>query len=757
LPDEAQARSVNIRGVVQGVGFRPFVFRLAHANALSGWVLNGEDGVEIHVEGPESRVDTFVRALLVNPPPAASIVSIDVRPSVSAGIQGFEIRRSELRSRPAARISPDMPICELCLRELFDPTDPRFAYPYINCMDCGPRYSILLGLPYDRSNTTMQHWAMDKQCSSQYEDPSDRRFHAQPLACPHCGPHYSLESPDGRLDDGRSAVERAAQLLAAGGIVAIKGLGGYHLACSATDARAVQLLRERKFRKEKPFAVMARNLETAHLLIDLSPAAEELLLSTPRPIVLAPARRELHAVAPGTNELGVMLPYTPLHHLLFQAGAPAALVMTSANRSSEPIAYQDEDARARLTGIADAFVVGQRSIARRVDDSVACAGAFGPVILRRARGYAPGVVSTIPIRTPVLALGADLKNTIALAVEGEVILSQHIGDLEHYSAFEALTEAVADLMRMYDVRWEQTLIVHDRHPQYVSTRYASQLPGMRRIGVQHHRAHIASAVAEREAWDKHVLGVAFDGTGYEDDGTICGGEIFTGSVRQGFLRAAQLRRASLLGGDAAARHPVQAAAGFLAQLNSLPDLRTAPFRFPQRYRDSTQLLRSGVRTFTTTSMGRLFDAAAALTGFTRPVTFEGQAAMWLEHLARRSGPVDPYPFPLQGIELDFRPLLMAVVRDRLQGRDPAAVARAFHLGIAHGLAHALQTLSRAHNLDTAVLSGGVFQNRLLLEDLGDLLANTALTVWTNNTVPPNDGGICLGQVALAVFEVAPHA
>jgi hydrogenase maturation protein HypF len=497
---------------------------------------------------------------------------------------------------------------------------------------------------------------------------------------------------------------------------------------------------------------MARDLECARGLAHFSEAAEELLLSPARPIVLAPARVTFAGVAPDTGESGVMLPYTPLHHLLFAAGAPDALVMTSGNRSSEPIAYRDDEARSSLEGIADAFLIGERPIARRVDDSVARAGAFGPVILRRSRGYAPGAVAQFPKRGPILALGADLKNAVALAAGGEVILSQHIGDLEHYPALEAFRETVRDLLAMYELRGEDLVLAHDAHPQYRSTREAAEFPAARRVAVQHHRAHIASVLAEREAWDQPVLGVAFDGTGYGDDGAIWGGEFFTGSVSAGLVRVAHLRPASLAGGDAAARFPVQAAAGFLAQLDSLPDFAAEPFGFPVRYHEAVKLLRSGLRRFTTTSMGRLFDAAAALIGFTRESTFEGQAAVWLEYQARQSAAGEPYPFPLEKGELDFRPLLAAVLHDRLRGRDPAAIARSFQAGVAAGLAH----VCRVHALGTIVLSGGVFQNELLLEDLRDLVAGGP-TIWTNHAVPPNDGGIALGQAAIAAFTEAPDA
>jgi hydrogenase maturation protein HypF len=753
------ACSIRVRGVVQGVGFRPFVYRLAGANTLNGWVLNAEEGVEIYIEGAKAGLDAFVHELKAQPPPAARIAEIDVQPAAPVGLRQFTIRTSQRREHPTVRISPDLPVCEDCLQELFDPVNPRYLYPYINCTNCGPRYTVVLALPYDRPNTTMKSWPLDDFCSAEYRDPGNRRFHAQPLACPACGPKYFLRQSSNRknnqTDETAAGIRHAAERLKTGQILAVKGLGGYHLACDAGNPTAVAAMRDRKYRKEKPFALMAKDLALARTLVHLSPEAESLLASIARPIVLAPAKLQFAGVAPDNNELGVMLPYTPLHHLLFAAGSPEVLVMTSANRSSEPIAYEDKDALNRLTEIADSFLIGERPIARRVDDSVARAGAFGPVILRRSRGYAPGAVATLPAPRSILALGADLKNTITLVVSGQAFVSQHIGDLDHYESLRAFQETIEDLISMYEVPWDEVLLVYDLHPEYFSTARAATYKAGERHAVQHHRAHIASVLAERGEWTKRVAGVSFDGTGYGDDGSIWGGEIFVGSVHEGFKRVAHLRRAALAGGDAAAHFPVQAAAGFLSQVDGLPEMQATPFNFPPRYRTAVELVRKAVRTFTTTSMGRLFDAAAALLGFTREVTFEGQAAMWLEQLARAAPMVEPYFFPFLGEELDFRPLLQAVAQDRLRGRNANEIARAFQRGIAQGLYDAVKMTCHEHALDTVVLSGGVFQNELLLEDLKSLLHDTStnapLQVWTNHFVPPNDGGISLGQAALAAF------
>jgi hydrogenase maturation protein HypF len=595
----------------------------------------------------------------------------------------------------------------------------------------------------------MKHWPFDEYCDGEYHDPANRRFHAQPVACAACGPKYYLRLGEQTVRGDGQAIDRAVELLKSGSIVAVKGLGGYHLACDARNAIAVRAMRERKFRKEKPFAVMVKDVTVVRELVSLSPDAETLLNSIARPIVLAPAKVDLPEVAPDNPELGVMLPYTPLQHLLFDAGAPQVLVMTSANRSSEPIAYGDQDALDRLSGIADAFLIGERPIARRVDDSVARAGAFGPAVLRRSRGYAPGAVATLPTERPILAVGADLKNTVTLVVRGQAFVSQHIGDLDHYEAFRAFEETIRDLMDMYEISWDDVLVVHDAHPEYRSTAHALRLPSAEKRAVQHHHAHVASVLAEHGEWEKRVLGISFDGTGFGDDRSIWGGEFFIGSLRTGLERIAHLRPASLPGGDAAAQYPVQAAAGFLAQLDGLPDLSRPPFSFPARYQTALQLVHRNVRTFPTTSIGRLFDTAAALLGFTREITFEGQAAMWLEHQARRASSGGPYPFPFVEGELDFRPLLEAVVQERATGRDVCEIARAFQAGIAAGVAAAAQELAQRERLDTVVLSGGVFQNEMLMEDLKALLEKSTLQIWTNRAVPSNDGGISLGQAGLA--------
>ncbi len=485
----ASACSIRVRGVVQGVGFRPFVYRLACANTLNGWVLNAEEGVEIHLEGAETGLEAFVRDLKAQPPPAASIAEIDVRPAEPVGLQEFTIRTSQRRERPTVRISPDLPVCDDCLRELFDPADPRYLYPYINCTNCGPRYTVVLALPYDRPNTTMKDWLLDDYCAAEYSDPGNRRFHAQPVACPACGPAtiftrslLSICTSETAAGAGGS-IRAAAEILRAGAILAVKGLGGYHLACDARNPAAVTALRDRKYPERKtlrPDGAGCR--DGAHPGRAFLGGGSSCSLPSRVPSCWRRQESNSRGSRPENNELGVMLPYTPLHHLLFAAGAPEILVMTSANRSSEPIAYEDEDALQRLTGIADSFLIGQRPIARRVDDSVARAGAFGPVVLRRARGYAPGAVASIPAERPILALGADLKNTITLVVNGQAFVSQHIGDLDDYQSFRAFDETIHDLVSMYEVRWDELLLVHDLHPQYLSTAHAASLGVPRKRG-----------------------------------------------------------------------------------------------------------------------------------------------------------------------------------------------------------------------------------------------------------------------------------
>jgi hydrogenase maturation protein HypF len=744
-----EGRRLRIRGVVQGVGFRPFVFNLARRHGLTGSVMNSPAGVEIAIEGGPGVIDAFVSDLRNAPPAAARIDDIVIEPMAPSGAPDFQIRDSERRGYPCTQLSPDLPVCDDCLRELFDPGNRRFRYPYITCANCGPRFSLTLALPYDRESTTMVGWPMCAACRAEFDDPADRRFHAQPIACPGCGPRYRLIRDTEATVCEQDPIAAAARLLASGEIIAIKGLGGYHLACDARNATAVATLRRRKYRKHRAFALMLRDLPAADALVTLSGDAQVLLTSLGRPIVLAAPRVHLAEIAPDHPQLGVMLPYTPLHHLLFASGAPDALVMTSGNRSNEPIAFDDQDAFVRLRGIADAFLVGERPIARRVDDSVASITPLGPAIARRSRGYAPAAVARLNTDQPILAVGGDLKNTVALVAGGDVIVSQHIGDLEHHASRTAFEDTIRDLLSLYAVDTSMLTVVHDAHPQYASTSCALDIPAGSHYAVQHHRAHIASVVAERGQLSARVLGLAFDGTGFGDDGTIWGGEVFAGSAVDGFDRIAHLLPAPLPGGDAAAGFPAQAAAGFVSLLDKIPDLTAAPFFMPERYGRARRLVASGVRTFITSSAGRLFDVVAALLGFTGEATFEAQAAIWLEQQASSATRSSVVPFEYSNGMIDWRPALQAVIAQRFHGEAISAIAHGFHRGFAEVSARVATHLCEQQETRILVLGGGVFQNAVLLPLVHEQLAEQDVKIWTNIAVPCGDGGLSLGQAALA--------
>ena len=758
-----ERRRLRVTGTVQGVGFRPFVYRLARAHALAGWVRNDVHGVTIEAVASADVLACFMAAIAAEAPPAARVDAVTEleRGDAAADVPaGFVIVESEDAEGVTTAISPDLPVCQDCLRELRDPGDRRYRYPFINCTNCGPRYSIIEALPYDRPLTTMRAFAMCAPCEAEYHDPLDRRFHAQPTACPACGPRLRfVHDRDGAgevWDD--EAVRATVQALCSGQIVAIKGLGGYHLACDARDASAVRALRERKFRKEKPFAVMARDLVVLAPHVDLSPPARVLLAGSERPIVLLPKRGDAlpSELAPDNAALGVMLPYTPVHHLLFDDGAPELLVMTSANRSSEPIAYRDDEALARLRGLADAFLIGERPIARRVDDSVAQVVAGEPAVARRARGYAPApVLRSERFEQPLLALGAELKSSITLAVGGAAYVSQHLGDLSELESFLAFQETVFDLCAMYRVDPRRVRLVHDLHPAYPSSRFAEQL-GAERVRVQHHAAHVASVLAERSAWDVPVLGFAFDGAGLGDDGNVWGGEVFAGSLAAGLQRVAHVRPGYLPGGDAAARTPVQAAAGWLEALGDgvWERVTAPPFGLPvTRLQLARRMIATGLNTLRTSSVGRLFDTVAALTGFHRSMSFEGQAAIGLEAAARRASPgetvLPPYPWPFDGRTWDHAPLLAAILDDIDAGASRSRVAWRFHDALALGVAQAALALRAEHPFERVVLSGGVFQNALLVERIVMHLDSVDIQHWRNRLVPSNDGGISLGQLALA--------
>ncbi len=754
---------LRVTGTVQGVGFRPFVYRLAREHSIAGWVRNDVQGVSIEAVADGEVLERFVGGLRAEAPAAARVESVSELERGEPGgeeLSGFVIVPSQDSAEATTAISPDLPVCEDCLRELRDPRDRRYRYPFVNCTNCGPRYSIIEALPYDRPLTTMRAFTMCPECEREYHDPLDRRFHAQPTACPACGPRLRFVGADGAgeglWDD--DALRATVGALRSGSIVAIKGLGGYHLACDARDGGAVRALRERKYRKEKPFAVMARDLAVLEPHVELSSVARELLEGQERPIVLLPRRGEAlpEDLAPDNAWLGVMLPYTPVQHLLFDDGAPEVLVMTSANRSAEPIAYRDEEALERLQGLADAFLIGERAIARRVDDSVAQVVAGTGAVVRRARGYAPAPVARSErFERPCLALGAELKSSITLAVGGSAYVSQHLGDLSELESFVAFQETVHDLCAMYRVDPREVLLVHDLHPAYPSSRFAEQLGG-ERVQVQHHAAHVASVLAERGAWEVPVLGFAFDGAGLGEDGSVWGGEVFHGSLEVGLRRVAHLRSAHLPGGDAAARTPPQAAVGWLAALGDEVWERVVapPFGLPiERVTIARRMIERGVNTLPTTSVGRLFDTVAALTGFHRSMTFEGQAAIGLEAAALRarlegeSG--EPYPWPFDGRTWDHAPLLFAVMDDVEAGASRGRVAWRFHEALAQGVVEAALVLGDELPFERLVLSGGVFQNALLVERIVMRCDAMDIQHWRNAMVPTNDGGVSLGQLALA--------
>ena len=730
---------VRVTGTVQGVGFRPYVYRLAGELSLGGFVLNDTHGVLIEVEGGATVIDRFLTRLPSEAPPLAVVEDMvfeDVSPN---GEPDFAIRESVPGKMPDAPVAPDTATCPDCLVELFDPADRRFRYPFINCTNCGPRFTIIRGVPYDRPLTTMASFTMCAACRAEYEDPTDRRFHAQPNACPECGPSLSLLGGDGRPVGG-DPLDAVAAALCAGAIVAVKGIGGYHLACRADDELAVAALRARKHREDKPFALMAPSLGAAESLVRLDALARELLRSPARPIVLAPrlpAAPVAGAVAPGAPEFGVMLPYSPLHHLLL-ADAGASLVMTSANLSDEPIAFRDEDALERLRGIADLFLVHDRPIHTRTDDSVMRTSPC-PTVLRRSRGHVPAALALPRPGTPrpLLACGAELKNTFCLAKGERAWVSHHIGDLENYETLRSFSEGIDHFARLFAVAPE--VVAHDLHPEYLSTKYALELEGVELVGVQHHHAHLAACLAEHGN-PGPAIGAIFDGTGYGLDGTVWGGELLYGDVAA-FRRVGALLPVPLPGGARAIKQPWRMACAWLVASGIEP---------PAAWHPIAQLARSGLASPLTTSMGRLFDAVAALIGIRAEVNYEGQAAIELE-AACQSSERGSYPVEVAGdpLVIDPRETIRAVTADVAAGVSAGVIARRFHRTIARATVDACAGLAETHATELVVLSGGVFQNRLLLASVLDGLRPTGLRVLVPERLPMNDGAVSYGQAAVA--------
>ncbi len=758
---------VRVEGTVQGVGFRPFVYRLAREEDLAGHVLNDERGVLLEVEGRAPAVERFLARLRSDAPPLAAVERVLCDPLEPSGQREFQIVASVARGDPDALITPDTATCPDCLSELRDPGDRRYRYPFINCTNCGPRFTIVRGVPYDRPLTTMAGFRMCADCRREYDDPADRRFHAQPNACPRCGPRLRLVDSGGRalaVPGTSDAIEGAARRLADGLIVALKGLGGFQLACNAADEEAVATLRARKQREDKPFALMVSDAAAAARLVELGDEEHRLLASIERPIVLAPRRpgaRVAGAVAPVAPELGVMLPYTPLHDLLLTdfrsaAGDDATLVMTSGNVSDEPIAYADDDALERLGPIADLFLVHDRPIHSRTDDSVVRVVRVGrtrrPLPIRRSRGYVPGHLE-LPVEAgrPLLACGADLKNTFCIARGSRAWVGHHIGDLEHYPTHRAFREGIAHFERLFAVR--PRVVAHDLHPGYFSTAYALEREDVELVGVQHHHAHLAACLAEH-GLEGPAVGAIYDGTGYGTDGTVWGGELLVGGL-SGFERAGSLRPVRMPGGAAAIREPWRMACAWLTAAFGEPQPlppRLAGVVDERRWRAMAQVGASEVVSPVTTSMGRLFDAAAALCGVGLVVNYEGQAAVEFEAAAggARAGAYDLSVVDGEnGVTLDPRETLRAMVADLASGTPVEAVSARFHAAVADGTVRACAAVAARHGLDTVVLSGGVFQNRLLLERAAAALDDAGLRVLTPERLPAGDGGISFGQAAVA--------
>jgi hydrogenase maturation protein HypF len=760
---------IQIAGTVQGVGFRPFVYRLARELELGGWVLNDEQGVLIEVEGQPENLAAFGRRLHAEAPPLASVDSVASFATEPTGERRFRIVESRRAGPPEARITPDTATCDDCLAELFDPADRRYRYPFVNCTNCGPRFTIVRGVPYDRALTTMAAFEMCSACRSEYEDPESRRFHAQPNACPRCGPSLRLAGADGReLDVAgcEDAIAAAAAHLRDGGIVAVKGIGGFHLACRADDDGAVATLRSRKYREGKPFALMARDLGEAGELIEITDAEERLLGGIERPIVIARRRLDASvasAVAPRSPDLGVMLAYSPLHHvLLSDAGGP--LVMTSGNVSDEPIAFEDDEALERLGGIADAFLLHDRAIETRMDDSVVRAVDPGlrttPLLMRRSRGYVPrGIDLPTALDRPVLGCGAELKSTFCVASGQIAWVGHHIGDLKNWETLRSYRSGIEHFERLFEV--EPEIVAHDLHPDYLSTRHATELEGVELVAVQHHHAHLAACLAEH-AEHGPAVGAIFDGSGYGPDNTVWGGEILVGDSRA-FDRRGWLLPVPLPGGDAAVREPWRMACSWLVAAEA--DAATPPEHLRasvgQKDWDAVRgLCEPGAGSPVTSSVGRLFDAVAALLGIRAVVSYEGQAAAELEGAARLDEQW-AYPLPWSGsgadddpATLDARETIRRVLADLERGVSPEAIAAWFHNAVADATATACAIEAERSGLSTVVLSGGVFQNRLLLERAHARLRDRRLRVLVPTQLPPNDGGISFGQVAVAASRLS---
>ena len=765
---------VVVRGVVQGVGFRPFVYRLALEEGLAGFIGNDTDGVTIEIEGPAGQVDAFLGRLRAETPPLARIDSVAVRDLAATGEAGFRIVASEVLGRVSTGIPADAATCPDCLRELLDAADRRYRYPFLNCTNCGPRFTITRRIPYDRPQTSMAKFRMCAACQAEYDDPGNRRFHAQPNACWECGPRVWLVGADGAEIAVDDAVAAAIDRLAAGEIMAIKGVGGFHLGVDASNEAAVMRLRERKQRYGKPLAVMVKDVEAARAACALTAQDEALLTTAARPIVLARKKDDggiADGVAPGIPWLGVFLPYAPLQHLLFADGRLRTLVMTSANLSEEPIAIDNEEARARLGGIADAFLMHDREILQRCDDSVAAVVDGAPQLIRRARGFVPLGVELPPglhlEAPPLLAVGGHLKNVFALARGRHVYQSQHLGDLENLTGLEFFRESLEHLMRTFEI--EPETVVHDLHPGYLSTTWAKEWArerGLRLIAVQHHHAHVAGCMAEH-GLDGPVIGLALDGTGYGTDGRIWGGEVLVCRL-DGFERFAHLEYVPMPGGEAAIWEPWRMALGHLsaagfdvgsAEVLGLVAAKDAEVRVLRR------MMERGVNAPLTSSLGRLFDAAAAVMLGRRVVDYEAQAAIELEGLAVDEGDETGYAMEMTGGDWAARepmricagPLWRVLVEDLRAGVSKARIAGRFHAGVAAGFVKAAVLARAATGLGQVALSGGCMHNRRLARLLRVGLEAEGFEVYQHAQVSPGDGGLSYGQAVVGAAMLAKRS
>ncbi len=752
-------RQIDISGIVQGVGFRPYVYRLATARHLTGNISNTPSGVTIEVQGPRVAVEDFLACLPEGVPPLARITDLGVSDMPCNGDREFRILSSRTGEAVRTLISPDVATCDDCLRELFDPRDRRYHYPFINCTNCGPRFTIVRDIPYDRPRTSMAVFRMCPACQAEYDDPLNRRFHAQPNGCGDCGPRLELWDNNGRLIANRDPIMASASALNAGMIVALKGLGGFHLAADATNAAAVTLLRERKGRVEKPFAIMVPNVGAADNLCELSEAARQALQSVQRPIVLLPRKHPSAAVdlvAPFNRYLGVFLPYTPLHHLVLAEGGFTALVMTSGNLSEEPIAIDNDDALTRLGGLADYFLMHNRDILLRCDDSVVRVVSAKPRQLRRSRGYVPVPVFLKEDLPPILAVGGELKNTICLTKGKHAFLSQHVGDLENLESYKFFEEAVEHLQTILQIRPE--IVAYDLHPDYFSTKWALQQKGVRLVGVQHHHAHAASCMAENHL-DGTVISFALDGIGYGTDGHIWGGEVLLASY-EGFERAAHFEYVPMPGGAAAIHEPWRMAVSYLAHHFGRDFLKMKlPFverLDPQKLNLLLQIRDRRVNSPLTSSCGRLFDAVAALVGIRQRVNYEAQAAIELEMTIDSSETDTGYPFQVlpdgNGWLIGTRRLFEEMIDDLRRSCPVSAISRRFHDGLSEVLLRIAELLRQRTGSDRVCLSGGTFHNVYLFENVRTRLLSAGFEVFTHSEVPAGDGGLSLGQALIAAHH-----